>query len=154
MELNKMEELLEKFFDGTSNDEEEQTLRTYFSQENIAGHLIQYRTLFSYFAEAKQIKNEREIMLKSAKNPQRNKAFILSIAATLIVALGVGIFMFTTYKPTNDGDLGTFDDPKIALEETQKALSMLSRHVNTGYASVGYIEEFEITRDKIFNLDY
>ena len=154
MELSKIEELLEKYFDGNSNEEEEQMLRTYFSQENIAEDLIQYRALFSYFADAKQIKNERELMLKSAENPKRNKGLILSIAASLFVALGIGIFMFTNYKPTNDADLGTFDDPKIALEETQKALSMLSKHVNTGYQSVGYIEEFEITRDKIFNVNY
>ena len=93
-------------------------------------------------------------MLKSAENPKKNKGLVLSVAASLIVALGIGIFMFSNYKPTNDDDLGTFDDPKIALQETQKALSMLSKHVNTGYESVGYIEEFEITRDKIFNVNY
>lgn len=150
MELDRIEELLEKYFDGNSTDQEELILRNYFSQGNIAEHLIQYRNLFGYFAEAKKIKNEKEFMLKSAEEPRKNRAFLLSIAATLVVGLGVGIFMFTSYNPKNEEDLGTYDDPKIALEETQKALALLSKHVNTGLESVQYIEEYEITKNKIF----
>lgn len=153
MELNKIEELLEKYFDGHSNENEEQILRTYFTQENIPTHLVQYRILFGYFAEEKQIKNQRNMTFKTAENKKRNKGIILSIAASIIVGLGVGIFMYTNSQPSQKDDLGTYDDPKIALQETQKALSMLSKHVNKGYQSVEYIDEFEITKNKIFNLN-
>ena len=153
MELNRIEQLLEKYFEGNSNEEEELTLVNYFSQENIAKHLVQYRGLFDYFAEAKQIKYEKEFMLKSAIKPRKNKALLLSVAATLVVGIGVTAFMFTNYQPTTYNDLGTFSDPKIALQETQKALSLLSKHVNTGYESVQYIEEYEITKNKIFYVE-
>ncbi|CAM3962557.1 hypothetical protein FLAN108750_01740 [Flavobacterium antarcticum] len=153
MELSKIEVFLEKYFDGDSNEEEELALRNYFAQENIAKHLIQYQALFGYFAEAKQIKNKKEFMLKSAEHPKKNRAFLLSIAATLIVGLGVVIFMYTSYQPENESDLGTYNDPKVALEETQKALTLLSKHVNTGYESVQYIGEYEVTKNKIFNVN-
>lgn len=90
---------------------------------------------------------------KTAENKKINKGFVLSIAASVVVGLGVGIFMYTNDQPSKSYDLGTYNDPKIALRETQKVLSMLSKHVNTGYESVQYIEEYEITKNKIFNLD-
>jgi hypothetical protein len=49
--------------------------------------------------------------------------------------------------------LGTYDDPKIALKETQKALRILSQNINLGYKSVQYIDEYEITKNKLFNLE-
>lgn len=125
MELSKIEAFLEKYFDGNSNEEEELALRIYFAQKNIAKHLIQYQALFGYFAKAKQIKNKKEFMSKAAAHPKKNYAFLLSIAATLVVGLGVGIFMYTNYQPEKEKDLGTYNDPKVAIEETQKALALL-----------------------------
>lgn len=153
MELHKIEELLENYFEGNLNEEEEQVLRTYFSKENIPEHLIKYRELFGYFVKAKEFKTDKNFMLNTATNPKRNRNFILSVAASVVVALGVGTFMYTNYEPSQKEDLGTYDDPKIALHETQKALALLSKHLNTGYESVEYIEEYEITKNKIFNLD-
>jgi hypothetical protein len=46
--------------------------------------------------------------------------------------------------------LGSFDDPQVAFEETQKALALLSMQVNTGIESVRYVQTYEDTRDKIF----
>ena len=39
MELDKIEKLLEKYFEATATVAEEETLRTYFSQESVATHL-------------------------------------------------------------------------------------------------------------------
>lgn len=153
MELKKIEELIDRYFEGSSNEKEEQVLRSYFLQENVAPHLIQYQSIFSYFSKAKEENFQPEFVVKDIVKRKKNNRFLISIAASVLVLIGTSIFMFTNYYPDNHNELGTYNDPKIALKETQKALSLLSKHVNTGYESVQYIDEYEITRDKIFNLN-
>ena len=153
MELNRIEELLEKYFEGSSNEEEEQVLKVYFSQEKVAAHLQQYQSMFGYFSKAKTIESKRENSFNDFRSNKKKRRINFSVAASVLVLIGVGMFMYMNYLPINQEDLGTYDDPKIALQETQKALSLLSSQVNKGYESVQYIEEYEKTRDKIFNLN-
>ena len=154
MELTKIEELLEKYFEGNSNETEEQVLKSYFLQENVAPHLQKYKVLFGFFDESKKIQSERKFTLNEVQSRQKNRRWFISIAASFLVAIGTGVFMFSNFQFSNQEDLGTYDDPEIALKETQKALTLLSKHINTGYESVQVIEEFENTKNKVFNLDY
>lgn len=154
MELTKIEELLEKYFEGNSNETEEQVLKSYFLQENVAPHLQKYKVLFGFFEESKKIQSERKFTLDEVQNLRKNRRWFISIAASFLVAIGTGVFMFSNIQFSNQDDLGTYDDPEIALKETQKALTLLSKHINTGYESVQVIEEFENTKNKVFNLDY
>lgn len=43
-----IEQLLEEYFNGETTVEEEKILRTFFCQESIPAHLVQYRDLFVY----------------------------------------------------------------------------------------------------------
>lgn len=43
-----IEQLLEEYFNGETTVEEEKILRTFFCQESIPEHLLQYRDLFIY----------------------------------------------------------------------------------------------------------
>ena len=67
MEFNKMEALLEKYFEGETSIAEENELKYYFSSSNVAEHLEQYRPLFGYFAEAKEQKLTNNVLLISKK---------------------------------------------------------------------------------------
>ena len=154
MELTKIEELLEKYFEGNSNEKEEQVLKSYFLQENVASHLQKYKVLFGFFDESKKIQSERKFTMNEVQNLRKNRRWFISIAASFLVAIGTGVLMFSNFQFSNQDDLGTYDDPEIALKETQKALTLLSKHINTGYESVQVIEEFENTKNKVFNLDY
>lgn len=78
---------------------------------------------------------------------------IFGIAIAIVVLVGIVFFAKLESKTGSRSALGTFDDPKKALVETQKALSLLSTHVNVGYKSVEYIEEYENTKNIIFNID-
>jgi len=147
MELIKIEAFLEKYFEGETSIAEENELKDYFSSPNVAAHLEQYRPLFGYFAVAKEQKSTDTVVLVSKKR----KVAWLSLAASVVVLLGIGSY---TYLNTNNvektPELGTYDDPKKALEETQKALAMLSNHVNVGIEGVHYIQEYEVTKNKVF----
>jgi hypothetical protein len=78
----------------------------------------------------------------------------ISIAASIVVLFGIGMVTFNNLnQEKSHQDLGTYDDPEVAFRETQKALALLSTHVNVGIGSIQYIEQYEATRDKIFITD-
>ena len=147
MEYNNIDQLLEKYFEGQTSIIEEKQLTNYFSSTNVAQHLEHCKPIFEYYSLSKQQNFTQEIPLKT-KN--RNIMW-LSIAASVLVLLGVGTFYVLNNQQLEiEQGLGTFKTPEIAFQETQKALQMLSQNVNIGIESVSYIREFEETKNKIF----
>jgi hypothetical protein len=150
MELNRIEDILEKYFQGETTIAEENQLKEYFSSSNVAQHLEQYKPMFGYFSQVKQQKSTHEIPLQTKK---RNVAW-LSIAASVVVLLSIGTYFYVSEKNTApvvaQSELGTYDDPEEALKATQKALALLSNNVNVGIESVQYIKEYEQSKNKIF----
>lgn len=150
MEFNKIEDILEKYFQGETSIAEEKELKDYFSSPNVAQHLEQYKPMFGYFSQVKEQKSTQEIPLKTNK---RNVAW-LSIAASAVVLLGIGTYFYVSEKNAAPAvaqtELGTYDDPEEALAATQKALALLSNNVNVGIGSVQYIRQYEESKNKIF----
>jgi hypothetical protein len=144
MESDRIEILLKKYFQGETSIAEEQQLQSYFSSSDVAQHLEQYVPMFCYFSEAKMQKSARQVPLQPRK---RNIVAWLSVAASAVVLLGIGITWFTQDKPQ---DLGTYDNPEVALRETKKALALLSGNVNKGIESVQYVQEYEDSKNLIF----
>jgi hypothetical protein len=147
MELDKIEALLEKYFEAETSITEEKELASYFSSSNVVGHLQQYKPLFAYLAVAKEKKVRSKFIVFSKKR----KLFWLSAAASVIVLLGIGSYVYLHADTAPEKkELGTYTDPQKALEETQKALAMLSSHVNVGIVGVQYIKEYETTKNRVF----
>jgi hypothetical protein len=73
----------------------------------------------------------------------------LSVAASVVVLLGIGTFAYLNNENATQ-DLGTYDNPEVAFAATQKALALLSNHVNVGIESVQYIQEYQNSKDLIF----
>ncbi len=147
MELYKIEALLQKYFEGETTLAEENELKTYFSSAAVAPQLQQYRSLFDYYAVEKNQYFETKLELKSRK---KSRIALISVAASVVVLLGVGIYTFNSSNEKANADLGTYDDPEVAFRETQKALAMLSNNVNVGIESIQYVEHYENTKDQIF----
>jgi hypothetical protein len=147
MELDKIEILLEKYFEGETCVAEENELKSYFSSANVAEHLEQYQSLFGYFSEAKEQKFTQEVPLRSGKHT----ATWLSIAASVVILLGIGTYTYFGHENVKENqELGTYNDPEAAFAATQKALAMLSNNVNVGVESVQYIQVYEDTKNKAF----
>lgn len=148
MEFNKIEILIEKYFQGETSIAEEKELRSYFSSQDVAPHLEQYKAMFGYFTQAKKQEFAQEIPQITKK---RNVLW-LSVAASVVVLLGVAtFFMINTNEPVNhQNELGTYESPEIAFKETQKALALLSSNVNVGIESVMYVQEYETAKNRIF----
>ena len=148
MALDRIEILIEKYFEGETSIAEEKELKAYFSSSDVAQHLEQYKPVFGYFSQAKQEQFTASIPLKSGRK-QKRLAW-LSVAASVVVMLGIGFFAYQNTSDPNQENLGVIDDPEIAFKETQKALALISKHVNTGIESVNYLGEYQQSKNKIF----
>lgn len=148
MALDRIEKLVEKYFEGETSIAEEKELKTYFSSTDVAQHLEQYKPVFGYFSQAKQEQFTVTISLKS-KRKQKRLAW-LSVAAAVVVMVCIGFFAYQNSSEPTQENLGVINDPEIAFRETQKALALISRHVNTGIESVNYLGEYQQSKNKIF----
>ncbi len=148
MELINIENLIDKYFKGETNLIEEKELQTYFSSSDVAAHLVQYKSIFNYFKEAKNEQFTSSISLK----PKKKKYIAwLSAVASVAILLGVASYIYLDNKIVNhSSDLGTCKNPEIALKETQKALALLSGHINTGIESIEILSEYKYSKNKIF----
>lgn len=150
MELDKnIELLLEKYFEGKTSIAEEKVLKKYFTSATEAPQLEHYRSLFGYFKAEQKEKLEQPIVL----SPQKTTTYRWLVAASIAILLGGG-FWFSQLDASQNAvaqsELGTYDSPEKAFEETQKALAMVSGHLNAGIESMGYLNEYENSKNQVF----
>lgn len=158
MALDRIEKLLEKYFEAETTIAEEKELKDYFASSDVAQHLDQYKPIFGYATQAKQEQFsfapfgfEPRASATIPLNTKKRKSVVwLSIAASVAVLLSVGLFTFNHYNQPVSEDLGTYDDPEVAFRETQKALALISKSVNKGIESMEYLNEYEQSKNKVF----
>jgi len=158
MALDRIEILLEKYFEAETSIAEEKELKDYFNSSNVAPLLEQYKPLFAYEVQAKQeqfsfspIGFQPQVQATIPLNTiKRMSAVWFSVAASVVVLLGIGLFTFNHYNQQKSEDYGTYSDPEIAFRETQKALALISESVNKGIGSMNYLNEFEQSKNRIF----
>jgi hypothetical protein len=147
MESEKIEKLLEKYFEGKISYMEEKELRTYFSSSNVKPHLEQYKLLFVNSTEnlVPKLKQKKSLFINNANSR------VLFIVVSVFILFGIATFWYQNYEKANQNqDLGTYTDPELAFKETKKALDLLSNQVNVGIESVYYVQEFENSKKIIF----
>ncbi|MBD1261163.1 hypothetical protein HZY62_11225 [Maribacter polysiphoniae] len=137
MELDRIERLLEKYLEASTTIAEEKELRAYFSQESVASHLKQYAPMFQYFSVAKEERYTKELPLKKRSINYK----WLSIAAMAVMLFG--IYFGKEYQEKKEAE--------FAYNETKKALTLLADNFSRGTEKVAYLNEFENTKQKIYN---
>jgi len=144
MESVKIEKLLDAYFEGTTSLSEEKTLQNYFNYETVAEHLVQYKPLFLSLRVAKEEVTEKDFVLPNdAKKVDRTWWY--SIAALLVVALAVAGFYLSQPQYTQEEQ-----EALAAFEKSKEAMLFLSENLNRGAERLTFVEQFEITKDKIF----
>lgn len=146
MELDKIEILLEKYFEGKTTLFEEDKLRTYFSEAKVAPHLEQYIPLFSYFSNAKEERFTKDISLDQRKAATKVNYRWLSVAAVAVLLLGV--YFGNEYQEAQRLER---QKARYAYEETKKALDLLAENFERGTEKVAYLNEFVEAKDKVYN---
>lgn len=136
MELAKIKIVLERYFEGETSLQEEQQLRDFFQNEDVPEHLAPYKALFKGFTLAQQEKSTREVVLPKPGNGK--PVWIWSIAASLVVALGIGSMLF--YQ--NNGLTQKEQEALAAYQEAKQTMLLLSENLNKGASKMDYLSTF------------
>jgi len=141
-DYERIEELIERFFEGQTSNEEEQELYAFFSNENIPEYLIPYRQVFAYFESGIKEEDAVSKLFLNANNTNitnsrkyytidKNKKLKIwaGIAATILLLISFGIYHFTQKKEYNPYE-GSYiirngvkiTDPKIVIPEIERTL--------------------------------
>lgn len=139
MDSDRIEALLARYWECETTLEEEKELREYFGQREVPAQFKEAAALFAYFGEQqnKQVNEvtfDKEVVNKIQVTPKnRSKVVRLlynfsRIAAGLIVVVVATYYIRTEIRKTTPQEMvDTYSDPKLAFEETKKALLMISK---------------------------
>jgi hypothetical protein len=145
-------ETLSKFYQGNSTLEEERFLREYFANQNIPEEFRVERELFlayeNNFSDDMGIDFDSELTSAIARADatkvidikKRNRYLIVyAAAASIAILLSLGLF-FNQMK----GDYvfsDTFDDPYLAMQETQRVLSLFGSKMQIAKSELENLEK-------------
>lgn len=124
MNYQYIEQLIERYFSCQTTLQEEQILRSFFSNEDVPGHLMQYTSLFCYENNAKQEtlghdfdrKILAEIDRRQARtlNHKRHFAPLFRAAAIVAIIITVGSAADNALSDKTSGTDNTLNiDPYI-----------------------------------------
>lgn len=147
-----MKQLIDKYFEGKTTLEEEARLRNYFQSEEVDESLKPYQSFFRYLESEKEKTltlsddfEEKLFRKIDQQNPPgqlhggriRILHMVRAIAAIGVLLLAAYLFM-KPEKQENvvqteiDWSKYEIKDEQLALEETEKALKLLSSKLNLG----------------------
>lgn len=138
--------LVEKYWAGATNLEEEKALKAYFNGDNVEESLMPYKSMFGYFETAKKQTLAQSIAaLLQQQNKQSNSLSVQtrsypfrSIAAAILVLIFAGLGYQQTQLPSKAERMATYwankeiKDPKEAFLKTKAALLLVSKKLNNG----------------------
>ena len=130
MESARIEKLLEKYYEAETTLKEEKELRDYFTKSDVPAHLSEHKDMFKYFNDSSLETSNRSIKLSSRTIALR----WLSVAAMLVFFVSV----FGLYQQ-NEAEK---EEARLAYQETQKALEMISKSLNKGTGAIAQLDNF------------
>lgn len=158
MKVEEIERLLAAFYEGNTNEQEEELLKEAFRTEEVPQHLQKDRKIFlSFFCQEMVVdvpagledrlsrmideQAEEEQRFFHRNKSKRNWRWIGGIAATVLLLLGIGYGVTGIGRdmcPPTPQD--TFSDPEAAYKVLQATLMEVSTNLNKG------VEQVEETR--------
>ena len=143
MEFDSREKLLEAYFDGNTTLAEETELRNYFNGSNVAPQFENYRPLFVGFEAARNEVSEREVLLVESATRTSNKWWY-GVAASAAIVIAVAGFVFSEPSISQEEQ-----EALTALNESKKAMFILSENFNKGAGKLALVDQFTTTKNKI-----
>ncbi len=159
--MNNIDDILNRYFEGTASSEEEITLKNYFRSENILPQHEVYKPLFAAFDKEKQITAPGfEIpAVNENKNPALSrKLWISAASAAAVILLAVILFPFNNKTETNSDYLVFINGKQItdqqkAQQYADKMFREAEEIIRTSYQPFVEINAMktELDADKIFD---
>ncbi|MBN2214248.1 MAG: hypothetical protein JW723_08385 [Bacteroidales bacterium] len=166
MDLEKAEALIKKYYKGETSHEEELQLKEFFrTAENIPEHLSPEKELFSMYSEAAReelpVKSLMENLEKVIDSRSGSRVTIKKPAVYWISGIAAGIalllvsYFLIVQKPIYNKKYAlqdTYQDPKLAYDETQKVLLYVSQQMNKGTAQLHNVSRINKPVHRLQNL--
>ena len=160
MDSKRLQQLLARYWSGDTTLEEEAELREHFQAGDFPDELKETAALFRYFNEGKKkslsdISFEPAVIEKIHKPNKQGRLVALlynasKIAAGLLVVIVATWFIRNEIRKSTPQEIvDTYDDPKLAFEETKKALMMISKSFGTAQAQAKKINMFNEAQEEI-----
>jgi len=145
----KLDELLERYFQGETSLEEESWLRTQFRRRDLPGQYLAYQSWFSVIEEetalALDSSFETELLDRIHREQRQSKVRRLitrpwQVAAAVVLALGLATWIWSGDIPSQwmsssdqiDWSQYEPDSPEEAAQIYKNALLRVSSEMNTG----------------------
>lgn len=154
MDYKYIEQLIERYWNCETSVEEEQILRSFFSQKDVPAHLLRYKDLFTFENHENKIglseDFDRKLLAEIEKPTVKARRISLyrrmmpmfkaAAAIALVVLLGKAAQNSFDDKDnaatqTAQNYHETYSDPKQAYEHVSSALKIVSETMNEGTAS-------------------
>lgn len=154
MEIDKIKNILEDFYNGEATPEEEQILLQYFRSNNVTEELLDEKEVFlgAYDTETIEVPTALESKLNTLidkldiednkakivefsnkpKNKLRRLILTGSVAASLVIMISVGLYINKANPIKNTAVTVQTADEQKQIEEAQQALLLLSENFNKG----------------------
>ena len=133
---SQIEDLLEKYWKGETNLEEEKIIKRHFkSNPALSGD----GTYFRYLAKQKEMKFE------GSKSIIQNKKTWLSAAATITIGIVTAALVFNDARK----DPFAIDDPEKAFQATKEALMMIGAEINEGQNHAMELIKFNKAKEEL-----
>ena len=158
MDSEKIDKLLARYWDCETSLEEEQQLRDYFSGD-VPDHYAEAGNLFRYFHKQKK----KSLMdgafdgqvMRKIRTSHGGKSTSL-VFNTMRIAAGIAVLIAAVWlvrievRESNTAEMAdTYDDPRMAFEETKKALMMISKSFGTAEEQAKKINLFNEAQKNI-----
>ncbi|WP_028897226.1 anti-sigma factor [Prevotella sp. HUN102] len=153
MKTEDIKDLLERFYEGNTTEEEERALKEYFSANDIAEELKPEQVFFralntddATVPDRLEERLERQINQwnRVEKTVRRSATrislrWIVGVAASLLILFSIGIFVSRQGKEDNLSSIeqaDTYDNPEDASAEAARALTKFSKSLNKGLGTL------------------
>ena len=138
MKREDLNQLIEKYYDGNTSEQEEAQLKAYFENEDVPA---EHQDAKLYFITSNELSEDilsddfddrlmAELVDEKMKPQIKSWIYRLSGAAAVILLMLAIWFGTDILNPKEV--YGTIDDPKLAFAETKKVLDEVSKKMNKG----------------------
>lgn len=153
MTIDEAKQMLHRFYDAETTAQEESQLKQFFEGTDVPPELEPHRTLFAQLyappatppqGMALRMAQEIERWNLLEKHTQRqarttSMRWIAGVAASMLVLFTLGTYLNnrpTTANPYATNLKETYDNPRDAAGETERALTKFSMSINKGLSKI------------------
>ena len=134
--MKNINQILEKYWEGTTSLEEERLLKEYFLSNEVMEEHREYKDLFVFF--------NQEASVKFPASPKKDKTVhrplrvrVMGVAAAILILITAGFLLFDQYESyfgNSDVMWSKYEveDPEEAREVAVEALAFLTSRLNKG----------------------